>query len=638
LKFPAASRLELVIAAVVFVFALVYIVNALAPETQADANVYHLNPAIEASHSGAFAREISFYERLPHATELLFVFAYAFGGVSAAKMLHLVFLFWTLPLIVSIGRKMGIPDPLPLIAAAMYFVTPVAGVSASSAFNDAALVFYLLATVRVLMASNSLALLAGVFAGMCYAVKMNGGIAIAAGGLFLLATKQWRQVAPFAAGVAAVTLPWLLRNFAETGNPFAPFFNAVFPNPYFYAGTEERLAESLRSYGVPFQQRFWEIAAGSRLHGGIGPMFLLAPLTLIALRRRPVRWLWLWAAVFSAGWWLNAGARFLLPALPFLALAVAATFPFRIAAALLLVHAVLSWPWIIPAYSPRMWRIERFPWRTAVGYEPQLQYLARDSVEYQVARLVRDKTGPNARIFDFVGLHKAHLDRNILGPWQSAEGARLLAALELARTVRESPMLEWRAHFEPRVTTAVRIRKESASAANWSLNEVLLYNGDRLANNPGWRLDASENRWDAPFAFDRFRTSLWGTLSRSGPRDFFLVEFGRAQMLDSVGAIIPTAEYDSRIAIDLRSPDNSWVAVPATRYYAGQLRLRLEAVRLLEGAGVTHIATESANEGIGALGRSLVNEADEWGLDVVTDYRRVYLLRIRQMTGDSASE
>jgi hypothetical protein len=105
-----------------------------------------------------------------------------------------------------------------------------------------------------------------------------------------------------------------------------------------------------------------------------------------------------------------------------------------------------------------------------------------------------------------------------------------------------------------------------------------------------------------------------------------------------VGAIIPTAEYDSRIAIDLRSPDNSWVAVPATRYYAGQLRLRLEAVRLLEGAGVTHIATESANEGIGALGRSLVNEADEWGLDVVTDYRRVYLLRIRQMTGDSASE
>jgi hypothetical protein len=104
-------------------------------------------------------------------------------------------------------------------------------------------------------------------------------------------------------------------------------------------------------------------------------------------------------------------------------------------------------------------------------------------------------------------------------------------------------------------------------------------------------------------------------------------------MLDSVGAIIPTAEYDSRIAIDLRSPDDDWVTVPATRYYAGQLRLRLEAVRLLEGSGVTHIATESATEGIGALGRSLVNEADEWGLDVVTDHRRVYLLRIRRKRG-----
>jgi hypothetical protein len=639
LKIPAVSRLELLVAAVVSVFAVVYAVNALAPETQADANVYHLSPAIEASQSGGFAREISFYQRLPHATELLFVFAYAFGGASAAKLLHLMFLCWTFPLIVSIGRRIGIPDPLPLIGAAMYFVTPVAGVSGSSAFNDAALVFYVLATVWVLTASNSHALLAGVFAGMCYAVKMNGGIAIAAGGLFLIATKRWREVAPFAAGVAAVTLPWLLRNLIDTGNPFAPFFNAIFANPYFYVGTEERLTETLRSYGVPFRRRFWEVAAGSRLHGAIGPMFLLAPLTLIALHRRPVRWLWLWAAVFSAGWWLNAGARFLLPALPFLALAVAATLPSRIAAALLLVHAVLSWPWIIPAYSPRMWRIERFPWRTAVGCESPAHYLARDSLEYQVARVVGDNTGPTARIFDFVGLHKAHIDRNIFGPWQSAEGERLIAALELARSARESPLLEWRAHFEPRVTTAVRLRHESAGAANWSLNEILLYNGDRLPNNPAWRLDASENRWDAPFAFDRFRISRWSTWRRSTAQDFFLVEFGGPQMLDSVAAIIPNSEHDTRFAIDLRNPDNAWLAVPATRYYAGELRLRLEAMRLLSRAGVTHIVTEPATEGIGALGRSLIDEADDWGFEVVANYHRVYLLRIvGPLKDDSASQ
>ena len=50
--------------------------------------------------------------------------------------------------------------------------------------------------------------------------------------------------------------------------------------------------------------------------------FLLAPLGLIALRRREGRQLWLAALVFGANYFSNISARFLIPPLPFVALAM----------------------------------------------------------------------------------------------------------------------------------------------------------------------------------------------------------------------------------------------------------------------------------------------------------------------------
>ena len=46
--------------AILVPFGIVYLVNALAPETQADANIYHLIPAIEVARTGALPGQISF--------------------------------------------------------------------------------------------------------------------------------------------------------------------------------------------------------------------------------------------------------------------------------------------------------------------------------------------------------------------------------------------------------------------------------------------------------------------------------------------------------------------------------------------------------------------------------------------------
>jgi hypothetical protein len=414
-----------------------------------------------------------------------------------------------------------------------------------------------------------------------------------------------------------------LRNWIDTGNPVAPFFNTWFRNPYFYVVVEQKLGESLRSYGVPFPQRFWEVAAGARLHGMIGPVFLLAPLTLLAIRRRSIRGLWLLAFIFSAGWWLNAGSRFLLPSLPFVALAMMSVLP-RVP--VLVLHAVLSWPWILVVYSPLTWRLTEFPWRTVMGIESADAFLTRVSGDYRLARMVEQNTPADARILDFTGLHKAHIDRTIFGPWQTAEGHRLTSALDLGRAGR---LEEWRALFKPQPVFAVRIRRRGSSTVNWSVDELLFsLDGERLKNSTQWALYANRNPWDLRFAFDRNRISRWSTWQQSTSGDYVLIDFGRFEILDSVAIIAPGNEPDAPVSIEIRNPGGGWTMLQPGRQRPTPLRLRAYAVDLLSRARVTHIMTPVATEGIGVLGASLVNDAHEWGLKVVATMHIHHLLQV----------
>ena len=70
----------------------------------------------------------------------------------------------------------------------------------------------------------------------------------------------------------------------------------------------------------------WEIPLQATVYGSLsgllGPVFLLAPLGLLALRRREGRQLWLAALVFGANYFSNITTRFLIPPLPFVALAM----------------------------------------------------------------------------------------------------------------------------------------------------------------------------------------------------------------------------------------------------------------------------------------------------------------------------
>ena len=85
--------------------------------------------------------ETNVYAYLSQGAEMLYLFAYSFGRHSAAKMVHLCFLFATVAAMLAFSRRFGIWRA-GVVGALLYACSPVVGTDATSAYNDCALAFY----------------------------------------------------------------------------------------------------------------------------------------------------------------------------------------------------------------------------------------------------------------------------------------------------------------------------------------------------------------------------------------------------------------------------------------------------------------------------------------------------------------
>ena len=596
-----------------------YLVHALAPEVRADPNIYHLQPALDALQHGGFTGAIGFYNRLPQGVEMLFVPAWLVGGASAAKLVHFAFLLATLPLVAQLAELLGLSRAQGWFAAAIYFCTPIVGVAGTAAFNDAALVYFSLAAV--VFAVQGMPVSAGVAAGFCYAVKMTGLLTVPVVMAFFIARRQWRAALYCGAVAALVVSPWLVRNLADTGNPLAPFGNSWFPNPYFYPETEELLRRALRDYGVPFWRRFPEVLTGDRLQGLVGPMWALAPFGLLAAWRRSGLLLLALASVLSIPWWMNAGARFLMPALPFVALAMSAVLPVRAVWVLVALCAVTSWPQVVFAYSPMSIRFETFPWRAALRLESEEAYLRRVSDEFLYVDMVEKHTPPGARVFDLVGAHAAHTQREFVGYWQSAFAVRSMAMLEFARDPELSRFAVAAGPVGASPVCGVRV-----SGGPMRIHSVdLVRDGVAVENHRGWTVSSNVNIWDAPLAFDGSPVSFW-----SPWRDVAAVDLD-AEMKGGVAAEALRVAYSAGAGLEAQVRDcgrGAWSDVPVEQVAAPPLNFRAAAVSLLKARGITHLLVSVNSDGSGVLATSLVNEAHEWNLEVAASLHTIHLLRI----------
>jgi 4-amino-4-deoxy-L-arabinose transferase-like glycosyltransferase len=299
-------------------FLIWYFVYALAPEVSPDGTYYHLTyPKQYLEQHGFFPIVYNMYASLPQGLEMLFLPALAISGnFSSAALVHLSFLVLLAAAIVHYGEA----KPHAWIAAFLIFASPVVGFDASIAYNDVALAACIfltfVASTEVRPEAPRQAILAGVLAGFCFAIKYTGALAIpfaVAAVAMRTRTAKWPLLTLAAA--MAIAGPWLLKNWIWLDNPVSPFFNRVFENPHVRVELEDQYRASMKRFGghslgagTPLELT----VRGGQLQGIAGPVFLLAPLAFLGSWRMALA-----GVFFAIPWTQNIGTRFLIPALPF---------------------------------------------------------------------------------------------------------------------------------------------------------------------------------------------------------------------------------------------------------------------------------------------------------------------------------
>jgi hypothetical protein len=528
-------------------YALIYLANSLAPEFSPDGSAYHLGIVARYLRAHGFERiPTNMYANLSQGMEMLFLFAFAFSGHSAAATVHLAFLFALATAMLCYARRLGRPRA-GVCAALLVFLSPVAGVDAVSAYNDVALaaagfaMFYLIEIWRE-KGGARFEIPIGLLAGFCFAIKYTGFVA----GLYALVVMRRRFVRAFVAA-SVMAIPWLVKNWMWVDNPVSPFFNRVFANPYIHVSFEESYRRYLSTYGLPSLWPLpWMVTVTGQLGGQIGPLFLLAPLAPVTLRTREGRRCLLAALFFLVPYPQNVGARFLIPALPFLALGIAMALEFSqtALASVTASAALLAWPRVIDRYRAPAggWQITTVPWQAALHIVPPDTWLSRRFADYRLARTIDRVVPVNKRVWSSMPLAEAYIEPQVLVYYYSAESEKIREMLLTPVREEMQPLWNLRFTFAPRKVRQLRIGQMATSADDiWSVGEARFFDDDKEVRPSG--ADAHPFPWDIGLAIDGNPVTRWKAWESIHPGMW--VEFG----------FDPEAELDR---VELHSSDDQW--------------------------------------------------------------------------------
>lgn len=617
-------------------YGLYYLIHALAPEIQPDAAGYHLGLVADWARQRGMSPRIGFYELLPLGLEVIFYPAFLLGGHSAAKLAHFGYFLATIPLMGWIGQKIGLNSSAAFCASGLYFLTPVAGIAGTCAYNDAAAAFFPLAAFGALLCAGETRQAffhAGLAAGFAYAVKMPGAAAAAGSLLWSLARGGRRAALLCLAGAALCAGPWLARNAILTGNPLAPLGNRIFSNDHFHPQSERHLAQKLATYdGVtPFRVLHALAWDGTDLQGLIGPALFLLPLSLVAARRARGRLLLAAALLLLLPWTRNIGARFLLPSLPFFFLAFASVAGSRGMATLLLLQAVAVSPWALERYAgEHAWRLRGLPWRAALRLEPEAEFLRRTLFEYPFA----EKAAPlvnEERLLDLYGLPSSYMRTVPLGPLSSAEFDNAVIFLGAAAAPRPERTVVLQATLPGRLYRAVRIRLEKDWPGMWSVHDLMLeWRARRIRPSSRWLLDADPNPGDAFLALDQNPGTRWFTWDNGRAGAWLQITFDRPRPLDTV--LLRTIDAPPLPPVSLWAQDtrSQWRDfTPQWRRVTTERRFwRRQVTEYLHRRGIRWIAAPLWGEGYGRVGRSMRDQPSAWGVRLAVAERGLALFRI----------
>jgi hypothetical protein len=373
---------------------------------------------------------------------------------------------------------------------------------------------------------------------------------------------------------------------------------------------------------------------GGTFEGTMGPAFFALPLALAALRKRAGRLCWMAAALLSLPWFWNTGARFLMPALPFLAmalaLALASVLPRQALWACVALQALACWPQIIGLYHREStWRLEGIPWRAALRIQPEPDYLASVLPAYQVARMVEDHTHPGEKIFSLIAAPRAYIGREVLEYWHSAQADQLRDTLGVALW-RDDPLFDVRAEWTPRPLLGLRIRMPQAARVEWLIHEILpLSGGHAVLGTPQWQLRAWPNEEELPLAFDGNWATRWRTWEPVRAGMYVEADFDAAQALSGAVMTSPTAFHPLPFEFYGLERDGWHLLTNRPLVTPRPLGdVRMSATRAVLGAGFRYILAERGNAGNGFLGAAVLGHEADWGMEKAGEFGQVALYRI----------
>ena len=649
-------------AAIFAIFTALYFVNAWAPEWSSDGSGYHLGLIARYLRVHGFERvTTNMYAGLGEGAEMLFALAFAFGRHSAASLVHFFFAFALALAMLAYGLRLG-KWWVGAGAALLVYASPVVGKDATSAYVDvaaAAIAFSVFYWLEIWDDSsewtfhaphstskggrNDRALIAvGLLAGYAYATKYMGGVMV----VYALAFVAWRtwnsgreRVRPLlviGACAAAMMLPWMLKDWIYLGDPIAPFGASIFRNPNVHVLTVQEWAEDLRKYDLPDK---WKLpleltVRGGHLQGLLGPVFLAAPIALFALRYRAGRRLLLAAGVLLVPYFGNIGTRFMIPCLPFIALAMTlalGNLP-RIIAALVLFHAIASWPPAIPTYAAgNTWKIIHFPLKAALRRESEDNFLRQRLYTYAEARMIEDHVPPGERVLTMNSVAESQTSRETLVGSQASFNQLLMDTVNTGWNYAFQPTLAMVFQFPQRTLRRIRVVQTAQGKPHtqWSVHEVrFLRGGGELLRSPQWLVRAWPNPWDVQLAFDNSPATRWRSWEIPAPGMYIETDFGGEQTVDQV--TVETSTDSARAAamqVEMMDGAGRWVKLagdPEMRDMAVPFWLRRAATYELRARGVNYMLVYDTDFGAG----DYLDDPDSWGFEIVARTKDATLYKV----------
>lgn len=620
--------------------AFLYLSNSLAPEFSADGQAYHLGLVYRFFRDHGFHRiTTNMYSSFPLGFEMLFLFAFSFGRHSAAATVHCCCLLALPLLILCYARRNGKPAA-GVCAAILVLAAPVVGIDGISAYNDVALataafaLFYLLEIWRGKGETDDRQLIpAGLLAGFCVAIKLTGFVAPLYAFTVILLRKKPRALIPVAATAALMALPWFIKDWMWVGNPVSPFFNRVFPNPYIHVAFEEDYRAYFRHYELGgFLPLFRMVTVSGGPGGGeIGPLFLLAPLALAALRSQAGRACMLAAAFFLAPYPLNIAARFLIPALPFVALAIAMAFEFSgvVLAILTAAAAILGWPSVIARYTAKGdWHLTGTEWRAALRIVPQDRFLVGHSPAWVAAQTLDYFVPKGKRVWSSTPIAESYCSTDIMIGFQSAEGELIQDILTNAAFDNQAPTQIDRFTFPKHLAARIRIAQTETNVDMWSIGEVHLFDGDtEIGRTASWRLSARPFPWDIGFAFDGNPVTRWKSWEPIRNGMHIELDFGKLIETDRIEL------HTSRDQANIRIHPEACDAVSCSEFPATLTTvdapplgdLRKLASQTVKARGVDYLLIDDSCR----IAADVRRDPARWGMEFILERGPYRLYRIR---------